>query len=401
MDSLPEYGRKEMPGHLHHLRTTTELKAQRLKPADGQQPVTLLRVYRRGHGWGEFPLYDPARAAPMRPLSGKQRAAMEARRTCPNCREVRRYVVYRVCQECAVKEQQERLELQSRTYWRCRRVSAAPGPQGRDGRCEPCWLHWVIQRQFEAERFAVWSRTCPGRYCQKVTATDAEITVARAAKTWSGPRWCPPCAERDERERAEQLRAAQEARGLAEKARRDEVASLSEWARAVLADPDMVVLDTETTGLDQDARIVDLGVQGVSGDVLVDTLLNPGGEPIPVDASAVHGITDDQVRDAPSFGDVLPQLTAALAGKRVLIYNRGFDVGRLRHELTLHYRQAGHDDPQANAAVWLEAVRFEDVMIPYSTWYGDWSDYWGEYTWQPLHGGTTGRSGTAGRYLND
>jgi hypothetical protein len=101
----------------------------------------------------------------------------------------------------------------------------------------------------------------------------------------------------------------------------------------------------------------------------------------------VHGITDDQVRDAPSFGDVLPHLTAALAGKRVLIYNRGFDVGRLRHELTLHYRQAGHDDPKASAQAWLDAVRFEDVMIPYSTWYGDWSDCWGEYTWQPLPNG--------------
>ncbi|MCX4993494.1 hypothetical protein [Streptomyces sp. NBC_00568] len=59
---------------------------------------------------------------------------------------------------------------------------------------------------------------------------------------------------------------------------------MSEWARAVLSDPDTVVLDSETSGLDWDPRIVDLGVQKVSGDVLVDTLLNPG-EPIPIDAS--------------------------------------------------------------------------------------------------------------------
>lgn len=103
--------------------------------------------------------------------------------------------------------------------------------------------------------------------------------------------------------------------------RRQEVASLTGWARTVLADPDTVVLDTETTGLDREARIVDLGDQKVSGTVLVDTLLNPG-EPIPLDATDVHGITDDQVRDAPSFGDVLPQLTATLAGKRILIHNR-------------------------------------------------------------------------------
>ncbi|MFE3410550.1 hypothetical protein ACFXMT_20165 [Streptomyces mirabilis] len=39
-----------------------------------------------------------------------------------------------------------------------------------------------------------------------------------------------------------------------------------EWARTALTDPDAVVLDTETTGLDREARIVDLGVQAVSGD---------------------------------------------------------------------------------------------------------------------------------------
>jgi DNA polymerase III epsilon subunit-like protein len=68
------------------------------------------------------------------------------------------------------------------------------------------------------------------------------------------------------------LRADQEAREHAKEARRQEVASLTEWARTVLTDPDTVVLDTETTRLDREARIVVLGVQGVSGDVLVDTL---------------------------------------------------------------------------------------------------------------------------------
>jgi hypothetical protein len=48
--SLPVYERRDIPEQHRHLRTRTELKADRLKPADGQQPVALLRVYRRGHG---------------------------------------------------------------------------------------------------------------------------------------------------------------------------------------------------------------------------------------------------------------------------------------------------------------------------------------------------------------
>ncbi|RSN90118.1 3'-5' exonuclease [Streptomyces sp. WAC 05379] len=405
--SVPVYGRKEVPEHLHHLCTTTELKAQRLRPADGQQPVALLRVYRRGHGWGEFPLYDPARAARMRPLSAKQQAAMTARRTCPQCNEVRDHVVHQACGPCRTRRWQEQLDLDARTCVWCRRVSAAPHPQERSGQCTPCWLYRGLYRQFDEERRAIRARTCPGRDCETVTAADEEIAAARAAGTWRGPRWCPPCAELDELERAERRCADQEARERAEEARRRTVTGLMEWARTVLADPDTVVLDTETTGLHRQARIVELGVLGVSGDSLVDTLLNPG-VPIPAEATDHHGITDDQVSDASSFEDALPRLTAALTGKRVLIYNAAFDIGRLRYELIRYHveriaqeqaRQASDTEVSAGlperaeaeaaarTAAWIDGMRFEDVMGPYSAWAGEWSEYWGNHAWQPLPGG--------------
>jgi hypothetical protein len=380
--SLPVYSAKEVPGYL---RTMTQLKEQRLKPAEGQEPVALLRRYRRGHGWGEFSLYDPAAAAKMRPLSSKQRAAMSARRTCPECKEVCGYVVHRRCQECVDQERQRQLDLHRRTCVWCRRVSVAPHPisdsaRGRRGECVLCWLRRIIQKQFDDERGAVWRRTCPGRDCAVQTATDEEIAAERAAGTWSGPLWCSPCAERDERERVERERREAEERAVEN--RRREVAALGEWAREVLADPDTVILDTETTGLHDEARIVDLGVITAAGDDLVDTLINPGG-PIPSEATAIHGITDADVASAPSFGSVLDQLTTALRGRRCLIYNRWYDVPRLHWELTQHYQAAGHPDPERAANAWCTSMTFEDVMVPYS----DWSDYWGNYTWQPLYGG--------------
>ncbi|MEE4598464.1 3'-5' exonuclease [Streptomyces sp. DSM 41524] len=145
-------------------------------------------------------------------------------------------------------------------------------------------------------------------------------------------------------------------------------------------------MDTETTGLHDETRIVDLGVTNAAGDVLMDTLINPG-EPIPPDATDIHGITDAQVATAPSFAAVLDQLAAVLHGRRCVIYNRAFDVVRLRYELTVHYRQTGHEDPEGAADSWLGKVRFEDAMVPYSDRYGDWSEYWGNYAWQPLYGG--------------
>ncbi|MGW5449076.1 hypothetical protein [Streptomyces asiaticus] len=61
----------------------------------------------------------------------------------------------------------------------------------------------MIRRQLEEERRVVWRHRCSGRDCHKVTATEGEIAAERAAGTWGGPRWCAPCAERDQRERTE------------------------------------------------------------------------------------------------------------------------------------------------------------------------------------------------------
>jgi hypothetical protein len=392
LDSLPVYESGEVP---EHLRTMTQMKADRLKVAEGQQPVAFLRKYRRGHGWGEFPLYDPAGAAKMRPLSGKQQQAMTARRACPECRGVCSYVVYQRCEDCRSRAQQEAQARQARTCHRCRRESATTLPKDVHGwwACEHCRIHHGIRKQGEEERLAVWRRTCPGRDCTKVTATDEEIAAgwdedaAQALRSWGwSPRWCPPCKERDERERAEREQQRIQAERDAQAARVRQVRELSEWAAAALDDPTVVLLDTETTGLEDDARIVDIAVITVGGEVLLDTLVNPG-QPIPEEATGIHGITDAMVADAPTFSDIFERLAAVLDGRRCLIYNRWYDVPRLHWELTQHYQAAGIPDPEREANAWCTAMTFEDAMIPYSDWYGDWSDYWGNYAWQSLYGG--------------
>ncbi|MFF7986405.1 3'-5' exonuclease [Streptomyces sp. NPDC007901] len=339
-------------------------------------------------------------------MSAKQKSAMTARRTCPECKEVGSEVVQTRCAACWKRQRQAQIVLRARTCVNCYRIAQAVHPGERAGRCVPCWLWRRIREQTAKERPAVWARTCPGRGCRVVTSTDEEIESGCAAGTWRGPRWCPPCAEKDERERAEQLLAGEKAREQAADARRSEELSLVAWAREVLGDPNSVVLDTETTGRQKTARIVEISVQAVSGEVLLDTLVDPG-EPIPVEATAIVGITSAMVPEAgvPAFTGVVDRLAAVLAGKRVVLYNKAFDVGRLRYELTRYYaeRVAGKDAPTimetgdvapgalqepadatAQAAVWIENVRFEDAMDPYSVWVGDWSDYWDDCQWQPL-----------------
>ncbi|MFJ2008455.1 exonuclease domain-containing protein [Streptomyces chartreusis] len=381
IDGAPVHRWGQAPAYL---QTQTQLGESRLKLADGQQPLAYIRTRK----FGDVALYDPAAAKKMRPLPSSTKKKMEARRTCPTCKKVRKYVVHgQKCNVCWNEEQRARQRLSARTCMGCGAVRERPYPP-RTGRCAPCRAELAAEKRASAARSMEYAITCPGRDCSVKTASKAEVTRWRKANPYGywRARWCPPCVERDERERVEAEQRAQEAREAEREARRREVASLQEWAAAALSDEDVVVLDTETTGLDEDACLVEVAVVTARGDVLLDTLVNPG-VPIPRDASQIHGITDEVVATAPEFGQLLVDLTRVLDGRRVLIYNKSYDVARLRWELTRHYRASGHEDPAASAAAWLKAMTYEDVMVPYSDWVGDWSDYWGNYSWQPLNGG--------------
>ncbi|MGH2531709.1 MAG: 3'-5' exonuclease [Thermomicrobiales bacterium] len=108
--------------------------------------------------------------------------------------------------------------------------------------------------------------------------------------------------------------------------RRGERMEAVAWARAVMTDPSTVFLDTETTGLGGPAEVIDLALVAGDGTVLLDTLVRPK-RPIPAAATRIHGLVDDHVRDAPDWCIVHARLSAALAGRRVVVYNAPFDWG--------------------------------------------------------------------------
>lgn len=106
-----------------------------------------------------------------------------------------------------------------------------------------------------------------------------------------------------------------------------------------------VVLDTETTGLEVERghRVIEIGCVE-----LVDRrpsgreyhrYLNPG-RAIDAGALAVHGITDEFLRDKPAFGEIADEFLAFIEGAELLIHNAAFDVGFLDSELKL----AGRSD---------------------------------------------------------
>lgn len=99
----------------------------------------------------------------------------------------------------------------------------------------------------------------------------------------------------------------------------------------------LAFLDLETTGTSVDSdRILEIAVAMVFPDGRVsryEKLVNPE-RPIPAEATAVHHIRDEDVRTAPTFAAIAPELAAALDGCDFAGFNVGrFDLKMLAAEL--------------------------------------------------------------------
>jgi DNA polymerase-3 subunit epsilon len=101
-------------------------------------------------------------------------------------------------------------------------------------------------------------------------------------------------------------------------------AEVGAWARARIADPRTLFLDTETTGLGSVAEIIDLAIVDVTGKVLVDTLIAPINS-IPPETTRVHGIVDADVIAAPLWIEVYPPVAELLRDRPIVVYNAAFD----------------------------------------------------------------------------
>jgi hypothetical protein len=100
---------------------------------------------------------------------------------------------------------------------------------------------------------------------------------------------------------------------------------LSPRARQVLDKQEPLFIDYETTGLSKRDKIVEVCVMDGAGRVLLSTLINPERH-IPADATAVNGISDGDVIDAPTWEEVAPDLEKLLTGRTVVAHNASFEA---------------------------------------------------------------------------
>ncbi|MGS4268696.1 3'-5' exonuclease [Serratia marcescens] len=134
-----------------------------------------------------------------------------------------------------------------------------------------------------------------------------------------------------------------------------------------------LILDTETTGLGEDAEIVEIAIIDTAGKTLIDTLVKPS-KPIPAEAAAIHGITDAMVMNSPNWRDICHEIDVLTSGRTVVTYNASYDARLLDQTdyiwgITPELKNGLSD--------------FQCAMRAYAEFYGQISER-GGYKWQKL-----------------
>ncbi len=99
-----------------------------------------------------------------------------------------------------------------------------------------------------------------------------------------------------------------------------------------------IILDTETTGFDPDKgdRIIEIGcletINFVPTGRTYWQYINPERD-VPAEAVAVHGITEEFLKDKPTFGEIVGDFLDFVGDSRLVIHNAEFDIKFLNSEL--------------------------------------------------------------------
>lgn len=145
----------------------------------------------------------------------------------------------------------------------------------------------------------------------------------------------------------------------------------AEWADK-LRRGSFVVFDVETTGTDDQAQVIQVAVVASDGQVLMDQLVKPS---VPITNSELHGITDDDVKDAPDFAVIYDDLKDALDGRPALAFNYDFDALKLAQEC-----QRANLDPLLGIPGAPESC----VMKMFARFNGEWKASKQDWTWKSL-----------------
>ena len=99
-----------------------------------------------------------------------------------------------------------------------------------------------------------------------------------------------------------------------------------------------IIFDTETTGLDNRLdRIIEIGGIELFNHFptgrTIHIYMNPGDQKVHPDALAVHGITDEFLKDKKGLADVVEEIIEFFGDAKWIAHNATFDMGFVNAEL--------------------------------------------------------------------
>ena len=145
-------------------------------------------------------------------------------------------------------------------------------------------------------------------------------------------------------------------------------------------DEDPIFLDTETTGLDETAEIVEIGIIDINGEPLLETFIKPHN-PIPKEVTKIHGITNEMVNDAPYWSEIHEQFCNIIKGRTLIIYNRSYDVRLIDQTIKASIENKALEEESQN---WDKDQRTLCAMKLFAAYYGMWDEYHEDWKWQKL-----------------
>jgi DNA polymerase III subunit epsilon len=125
----------------------------------------------------------------------------------------------------------------------------------------------------------------------------------------------------------------------------------------LLQDP--LFLDTETTGLDRNAEIIEIAVVDNDDTVIIETLVRPS-RPIPPSATAIHGITNDQTGNSQTWPILWQTLRNRLTNRLIIAYNADFDLKMMKQSM------------EAYRLPWRDKLEMFCAMKLYAEYRGEW-----------------------------
>lgn len=108
------------------------------------------------------------------------------------------------------------------------------------------------------------------------------------------------------------------------------------WAKEMLSLPNVVTLDTETTGFSEQDEIIEIGIWDIRKQYAYATLVQCQCTSIPKEAEEKHHITKLMLQDAPTWPQIWPQLMNYLSRRVIIIYNASYDL-RMLQQTAHHY----------------------------------------------------------------